>query len=81
MAKGGAGKMVAGCSGCLVLVFLASTVVLSFLPAMTNGRVSPSEIGYPFTMYGSSGCCCLAGVGMVVGIIMLVMGGKGGEDE
>ncbi len=77
----GSGRSVAGCSGCLVLIFLMLTAFFAMapqfmydmdLPAAVYSLLGFSAIG----QYASSTCCCLSGVGMIVGIAMLLMGGK-----
>ena len=78
MAGGGSGKILAGCSGCLVLISLFLTVALAFgagqIYTLSDGKIPVHFVAYG--QYASSLCCCLSGVGMVAGIAMLLMGGK-----
>lgn len=77
-----AGKGLAGCSGCLVAMFLALTVLLSlgagFIVELTDGRASYNEVA-PLS-YVSSVCCCLSGVGVVLGIVLILVGGRSSVD-
>jgi hypothetical protein len=82
MADGGSnkGKFVAGCS-CLSVVFFlflimfiqfGLSIVVEQVPDIAVAASVISGVG----AYISYSCCCLSGVGMVIGIVMLAMGGK-----
>lgn len=81
----GSGKSIAGCSGCLVLIFLGLTTLFALAPSFLTSMEDLPAAAYSLLgfsamgQWASSACCCLSGVGMVVGIAMLLLGGKGDE--
>ncbi len=91
MASGGSGKTIAGCSGCLVLVFLTLTLVFSFFAApISTALIDLMASEDPETavliagivgngQLATSTCCCLSGFLMLIGIVMLLLGGKGDD--
>lgn len=78
MASGNAGKAITGCSGCLVLLCLIATVATVVLPMATDGRVGADEI-LP-AQIGSGACCCLAALGLIIGVGLMVTGKKGSSE-
>lgn len=78
----GSGKSIAGCSGCLVLIFLCLTAFFALAPSFLYNMQDLPAVVYSLLgfsamgQYASSACCCLSGVGMVVGIAMLLLGGR-----
>ena len=77
MAQGGTGRTVAGCSGCLVALFLLLTAVISLVPAVAPDLVTLETAPMlTYGQYATSACCCMSGVIMVIGIVMLLMGGR-----
>lgn len=80
MAAGGRGflaKVVAGCSGCLVIVFLALVIAFRMLPRWAPDTVPPEALRVVgWGQYLSGACCCVAGVGLVIGIVLLLTGNK-----
>jgi hypothetical protein len=82
--SGNSGKIVAGCSCLSMVLFLAIILFIQFGYAALATAV-PDVAQYGAAAIGPLGivsniCCCLSGVGMVVGIAMLLMGGKGEEE-
>lgn len=85
MADGGSnkGKFVAGCSCLSMLFFLALIIFINFgmavvVQAVDNDPtvVTVAGILTSFGAWISDVCCCLSGVGVVIGIVMLATGGK-----
>ena len=77
MAQGGSGRTVAGCSGCLVFIFVMLTAAFSLVPSFVPDLVPAAAWPYmAYGQYASSACCCLSGFLMVIGIVMLLMGGR-----
>ena len=91
MASGGSGKTIAGCSGCLVLVFLTLTLVFSFFAAPISTALielmaaddaetaSLIALAVGNGQLATSTCCCISGFFMLIGIAMLLLGGKGSD--
>ena len=82
--SGNSGKIVAGCSCLSMVLFLTIILFIQFGYAALVNTV-PDVAQYGAIIAGpvawvSDACCCLSGVGMVVGIAMQLMGGKGEEE-
>ena len=81
---GGAGKAVAGCS-CLSMVFFMVLVVVIQFALVPLAQALP-DLAALWGFLGGVGswisqiCCCLSGLGLVIGIVMLLLSGKKGDD-
>ncbi len=66
-----------GCSGCGALLALAglAAVVAAFVPGVVNGAETGTAIGI------GSGLCVASAMPLIVGIVLVVMGGKSDDDE
>lgn len=75
------GKIVAGCScvamavSILLLLFVTFALgqLVSAVPELAESQAYIATWGG----YVSYGCCCISGGGMILGIVLLLMGGKG----
>ena len=75
-----AGKILSGCSCLSIVVFLVLGIFIQFgLDAAYNAAPDLAELwallGGPVGLL-FNGCCCLSGVGFIIGIALILLGKK-----
>ncbi len=79
----GIGKGLAGCSclGILLTLLVSVFFTVALQQPAVYEVVPPALLGISAPIsWAANGCCCLSGLGMIVGIILIATGGKSDDD-
>jgi len=78
------GKVLTGCSCLSILFFLVFSAFVQFgLPLAWEALPELAALwsGLAMASIGFNLCCCVSGVGLIVGVVMLLMGKKADGEE
>ena len=77
-------KFLAGCSCLSMVFFLGLIVAIKFLLPFLSDALPDLAVVWGIVGgiggYVADGCCCLSGVGLVIGIVLLLLRSRGGDE-